>query len=415
MRSSAARLTLGAAAWIAFGAAAAFIVQSEQQLTGRREAVRLFDVRAGDAAVALADARNAQQAYLVPGQGLGVWVARVDAFLKNATASLEELRQTAVDGGSRQALVDAAASVAELFSIDKRAREYLNSAQPLMAADVVFSEGLEMAATAGRQLETARIAEHVAWDSSETASRRMQAYSGGGAVLLAALVIAFLAVAPAGKTVAAAENPGLRPAATTPPAELEWRDDLALGGDDRSHTAAAPTAVAVSPEVAHESLPILQAAVDVCTDLNRARDIDDLSGLLGRAATVMDASGLIVWVGSAAGPTLRPVLAHGYSPQALARMPPVARSDSNAAAAAFRTGELQIVGAQPGLSSGALAAPMLSRDGCIGALTAEIKNGGEASPGVQAIAAILAAQLAGVLADSVPADDTVEESRIASA
>ena len=57
----------------------------------------------------------------------------------------------------------------------------------------------------------------------------------------------------------------------------------------------------------------------------------------------------------------------------------VARSDDNAAAAAVRTGELQIVCKRPGVSSGALAAPMLSREGCIGALTAEIKNGGETS------------------------------------
>jgi len=76
---------------------------------------------------------------------------------------------------------------------------------------------------------------------------------------------------------------------------------------------------------------------------------------------------------------------------------------------------MQIVRQRPGVSNGALAAPLLAREGCIGALTAEIKNGGETSAGVQAIAAILAAQLAGILADSVPAGDGIEESRIASA
>ena len=58
---------------------------------------------------------------------------------------------------------------------------------------------------------------------------------------------------------------------------------------------------------------------------------------------------------------------------------------------------------------------MLSRDGCIGALTAEIRNGGESAPHVQAMAAILAAQLAGILADSVSAEAGFEESKIASA
>ena len=413
MRSSAARLTLGAAAWIAFGAAAFFIVQSEQQLTRRREAVRLFDVRASEAAVALADARNAQQAYLVPGQEVGVWMARVEAFLKNATAGLDDLRQTAADASSRQALADAGTSVADLRGIDKRAREYLNSAQPLMAADVVFSEGLEMAATAGRHLERARIAEHAAWDSSEAATRRLQAYSAGGAAGLSALVIAFLAFAPPSKRPVAVESMHLSAAAVGHQPDLDLHGGLELRDEQRAVSTPAP--LQVTHELPRESMPILKAAVDVCTELNRVRDFDDLNKLLGDAANVIEASGLIVWVGSAAGASLRPVLAHGYTAQALARMPPVARSDDNAAAAAFRTGELQIVCKQPGVSSGALAAPMLSREGCIGALTAEIKDGAESSHDVQAIAAILAAQLAGILADSVPVDDGIEESRIASA
>lgn len=412
MRSSAARLTLGAAAWIAIGAATVFIVQSEQQLSRRREAVRLFDMRASDAAVALADARNAQQAYVVPGQSVGIWVARIDAFLKNASAALDELGQVAAGAESRQALLDAGASIVNLRGIDKRAREYLTSAQPLMAADVVFSEGLEMTASAGRQLEAARIAEHVAWDSSEAASRQLHVYSAGGAAALAVLVIAFLAVPIPSRKPTTQAGAAQTPATAVLQTEdyvhdrREWHDEQRMAAALISQPAL---------ERSREPVPILTAAVEVCTELNRARDADDLNKWLGRAADTIDASGLIVWIGNAAGASLRPVLAHGYAAHMLARMPAVARSDDNAAAAAYRTGELQIVATRPGLSSGALAAPMLSRDGCIGALTAEIKNGGEASPGVQAIAAILAAQLAGVLAGSVPADDFGEESQIASA
>jgi hypothetical protein len=195
--------------------------------------------------------------------------------------------------------------------------------------------------------------------------------------------------------------------------DIDLHGGLVLREEQQAVSEPAPPRV--THELPRESMPILKAAVDVCTELNRARDFDDLNKLLGHAANVIEASGLIVWVGSAAGASLRPVLAHGYSAQALARMPPVARSDDNAAAAAFRTGELQIVCKRPGVSRGALAAPLLSREGCIGALTAEIKDGGESSHDVQAIAAILAAQLAGILADSVPVDDSIEESRIASA
>jgi hypothetical protein len=67
---------------------------------------------------------------------------------------------------------------------------------------------------------------------------------------------------------------------------------------------------------------------------------------------------------------------------------------------------LQIVLSQPGSSTGAIVAPLLSPEGCIGALSAEIASGGEASDGVQALAAIFAAQLAGVLhASAAPANE----------
>ena len=40
----------------------------------------------------------------------------------------------------------------------------MTSGQQLMAADVIFTEGSDAAATAGRQVETARLAEHQAFD-----------------------------------------------------------------------------------------------------------------------------------------------------------------------------------------------------------------------------------------------------------
>ena len=98
----------------------------------------------------------------------------------------------------------------------------------------------------------------------------------------------------------------------------------------------------------------------------------------------------------------------------LARIPPVPRSADNAAAAAYRSGTLQIVLARPGAASGAVVAPILAADGCIGALSAEIQGGGEASESVQALSTIVAAHLATVLADSRPAAESeVAEPRVA--
>jgi hypothetical protein len=157
---------------------------------------------------------------------------------------------------------------------------------------------------------------------------------------------------------------------------------------------------------------VLKAAADLATDFGRVRDSDELARLLARCADMMDASGLVVWAGNAAGGDLQPVLAHGYSAESLARLPAVPRSGDNAAAAAYRTGSMQIVLSRPGGTSGAIVAPVMSPDGCIGALSAEIKNGGEGSEAVQAVAAIVASHLSGMLAasaaESTPAEPPVE-------
>jgi hypothetical protein len=68
-----------------------------------------------------------------------------------------------------------------------------------------------------------------------------------------------------------------------------------------------------------------------------------MKALLSRVANSLGASGVIVWVGSADGADLRPVLAHGYPPQTLSRMTAIARTADNAAAAAYRTGSFQMV------------------------------------------------------------------------
>lgn len=146
---------------------------------------------------------------------------------------------------------------------------------------------------------------------------------------------------------------------------------------------------------------MIKAAADLATDFGRVRDLDDLKQLLGRTAEAMEASGLLVWMGSLGGDDLRPLLAHGYNDQTLARIAPVARTDTNAAAAAYRTGQLQIVVSKPG-SSGALVAPILVPGGCIGALSAEFR-GAETSETVQAFATIVAGHLATVLG-ATPAD-----------
>jgi hypothetical protein len=119
-----------------------------------------------------------------------------------------------------------------------------------------------------------------------------------------------------------------------------------------------------------------------------------LPALLERAASILDAPGLILWM--AAGEELFAVTAHGYAPQVLAKVGPISRKAENATAAAWRDGRTITVPAGDG-GYGAVVAPLFGPDACIGVLAAEIRGGREADAAAQAVIALIAAQLATVV------------------
>jgi hypothetical protein len=244
-----------------------------------------------------------------------------------------------------------------------------------MAGDVIFTEGDQTAASAARQVEAARLAEHQALDASEAGVRRQEAMALAGAGGVTGLIVMLLGAI--GRS------------------ERESDSSLSLRSPEGSATSFHQAEGHPSPSRAVS--PILKTAAELCTDFACMRDVHDLQQLLARASDVMDAAGVVVWLGNADGAELHPVLSHGYSDDTRARLPNVPRAANNAAAAAYRSGDLQIVLSRPGGAKGAIVAPILGARGCIGALSAEIRGGGEASESVQALAAIVAAQLAGVL------------------
>jgi hypothetical protein len=373
MRSRAVRLTVCTLIWLAIGASAGFVFYSEQHLSARRAMLRAFDIHSREAADALADVRAGQEAYVAAGQGVAFWLPKVASLIDASTTAVENSRESAASPAGVASLEEATTTITEFDDVDKRARDYLRSNQQLMAGDVVFTEGSETATAATRQVQAASIAEHQAFDAFEAGRRRLELYALAGAGGLGAFAILIVALSGTSRT-----------SGTSDP-------NLDAEGD-------APTT-----NLPRAERPALQAAAELCTEFGRVKDLDDLTKLLGQAAATMEASGLIVWLGNTGGADLRPVLAYGYPAQTLARMPLVARSADNAAAAAYRTGSLQIVLARPGTSSGAIVAPLLSPEGCIGALTAEIKGGGETSDSAQSLSTIFAAQLASVLGASAQA------------
>jgi len=402
--------------WIVLLAAAFLAFQSHKQIRNAAEALRAIDRHAHDAQTALRDLRAGQQAYVALGQGLAFWMPKVASTSEGLTTTLAAMRLAAATSTARSSVDESASAMTEFSEIDKRARDYIRAGQTLMAGDVIFTEGGQAVANASREVEMARQAEHQEFDAREAAARRQQAMLLGGATILTALVA--LLLAPAGWT----SDIDLRPATSTPLGVSR----LALDADGDgvvSHAKRAPVPAPAKPTTAaaaaapaspapatpatmgntvNPSASVFRATADLATDFGRVRDSEELSRLLARTADITEASGLIVWLADQPSGDLHPVLTHGYSPQVMARIPTVPKSADNAAAAAFRSGKTQIVLARPGGVPGAIVAPILGVDGCVGALSAEIRGGGEGSDAIQAVTAIVASHLAGVLATAAP-------------
>ncbi|HXD75571.1 MAG TPA: helix-turn-helix domain-containing protein [Vicinamibacterales bacterium] len=113
---------------------------------------------------------------------------------------------------------------------------------------------------------------------------------------------------------------------------------------------------------------------------------------LARASRSLDAVGVIVWAWDPLINALRPSMSYGYSSRVLAQLPNVGRDADNATAAAFRSGKTCAVAGVNG-ATGALAAPIVSEDGCVGVLAVELPGGAEKSAATREAVAAVAAQI----------------------
>ncbi len=396
------RIAFAALCAIALAASAVFIVSSEKQLAVTRGALRDFDGRARETAGVLADLRAAQQAYVAVGQGTDYWMPKVDALSQTVGGALAALQHSAGSVAARAAIADGQMAADNFGELDRRVRGYLNSGAQLMAADIIFTEAGEAAVTAAQAVDKARTEERTAFERLEVARRtREVAAAGGTAALMLLTIIGLAAGSGRGSAREAVVLPATEPSAAAtsalPDDDFPMRP-IAPPVDDGPPPATPAQPIQPAQPALPRTLEVLTSVAALCTDIGRVSDPDELRTLLGRAAELLDATGMILWLANDAGSELLPALAHGYPPETISRIRAVPSSAANAAAAAYRSGTLQIVRSRPGLSRGALVAPVFSADGCIGVLSAEVRDGAEASDAVPALAAIIAAQFAAVVA-----------------
>ena len=130
----------------------------------------------------------------------------------------------------------------------------------------------------------------------------------------------------------------------------------------------------------------------LCTQVVAAGTPADLEVLLGEAARILHAVGLVIWPWDHARGVMFPSLSHGYSRQTLTRLPTLAADADNPIGAAFRSSARQVI-AGGGSATGAIVVPMTTTRGCVGVLAVEFADGLEQDAAVQALTTILAAQL----------------------
>jgi hypothetical protein len=424
MRSRALRVTLALLAVVGIGVAAWFCWTLQHRINSLDDQGTAFVQARLAASRHAADLQAAQHAYVAAGQNEAFWFERVTAAAGALSAAVVEMDVATASPAARAEVAELTKLVAEFEARDRRVRTYASAGQKLLAADVIFSDGVDGAARIHSTLE--RAAEAAAVDRAAERRRlsRDQALAAGGATAGALLVMLLLVPLPAPRPAAAAQVPARVETAPRDELSLELRPARAAPARPRAaaakpSTAQAPARAATPPAppvqtpapvpappaeparvaaAAIASAPALHldAIARVCTDLARLDDTSAMPAILERLATALDAPGLVLWVADADRSELTPIAAHGYPASVLARMRALPVAGENATSSAFRTGLLQTVSGN-GDTNGAIAAPLMSPGGCLGVMSAEVRHDGEKQPDRLAAAAIVAAQLATIV------------------
>jgi hypothetical protein len=394
MSSRALRVALAVLCAVTIGAAAYAIWNDESEARSFAAAARTFDDRTRQITRALLDMKSAQPGYVAAGQGEDFWIARVDGVLIPTRDALAALRSRTQSAPAQLEIDNASAALEDFEQMDRRARDYARSGQRLLASDLVFSDGIEKLEAAVASIDRARESELAAFDDAVRGLHRGQLIAAAGAAVASLFGLFMLASSPRAESAAPVTAPSTRAPAPDLP--------LAEAAPAAAAAPPAPPAPPVPPRPAPVEAPSAVPAVDLwaiaslCTDLGRVPDMRGLPAALERAARLLDASGLVIWIADPDGRELTPILSHGYPPYLVSRLGTIDKDAENVTAAAFRTGVVQMVKADT-VSPGAIAAPLLTASGAVGVMAAEVLHDRERQDATRAAAAIVAAQLASLL------------------
>jgi hypothetical protein len=358
---------------------------------GRAAATRINnDLRAAEQS--LADLGAAEASYIAAGQNAeaaNTWMNTATSLGVELESGVSNLNSASASDEAKAHYAAAAPLVQAVTANDRKARGLMANGQTLVAADVVLIEGAATVKQLKAELAAAREAEMAGFEKKATQLGWINIGATAAAMLIGLLLL--VAVARRGRV-------------ETPATGLSLNSEVPAPAPAPAAPAYPPPAYPAPehPSTFSPAHPDLSSAADLCADLGVVQDGSQLPALMARAASVLEAKGLVLWVSEAGGGLLRPTFAHGYSDKVLQRMGTLAADGDNVTSLAFRTRQPQVVrGSIDG--QGALAVPLVSASGCVGVLAAEVQG---AKPGDArfALARIIAAQLSTLIAPSVSAE-----------
>jgi len=303
---------------IAIGLSAGFLFSNvDKDINAQRISENALRDDAAALAATIADARAGQMAYVARGQGEVFWMARVESLTPMLQKRAAEFGALLTAPEARSTFEATTGALENFRTVDAKVRESVQSGSTLSAADMIFSDGLDSMATASTKLAAA-LTQELQHRSAGMASvrNRQLAIAGGAAGAILLLMVG-----------------------------------LVLLGEASSKSAepeAAPAVPVIEPIRFEAPLPKARAAVtpkllttaQLCRELSGVTDSGSLPHLLERAARVLDASGIIVWVAEPSRQRLVPALSHGYDDRTVMRMGSIHRDANNAAAAASGSADL---------------------------------------------------------------------------
>jgi hypothetical protein len=355
----------------------------ERLLAVGRQTAGAADRDTESAVNAIADYRAAEAGYLATGQEPAYWMTRADTLASSMNEVIAREGAATPGAQARASFEEAAGALEDLGKLDSRARTLVKNDQRFVASDVIFMDCLQAANRFAQTLAAARESDRGAREEQLTRLSQVRLAAIGGSMAFG-LVGAWILLGRA--RAASAAEPALV-------AEVSPSRPLSLGPIQPD-----PVPAMAAPDVN------LTEAAGLCVDLARVLDSRDVPALFERAAGVLGAKGLVLWVVDTSGALLRPSLTHGYSEKVLARMKGLQMDGDNATALAFRSMQAQIVGASSPAGASALAVPLMTATGCVGVLSAEVKRPKPGSDTLS-VAQMIAAQFSALVA---PSDSTIQ-------